>query len=69
MTYHQTIMEHEAMALQKGMEQEKLASLKAMIKKLKLSAEAAMDILDIPKEDYPTYKNLLQKYKNQLQTI
>lgn len=60
MTYHQTIMEHEAMALQKGIAQANLESLAAVMKNLKLSAEEAMAALDIPKEDYPKYKNLLQ---------
>lgn len=70
MTYEQTIMEHEEMAFQQGMQQgmEKgivqanLASLKAVMKNLNLSAEDAMDVLDIPKEDYLEYKKLLQTF-------
>lgn len=64
MTYHQTIMEHEEMALQQGIKQgiaqAKLEILKAMMKNLKLSAEAAMAASDISKEDYAKYKKLLQ---------
>lgn len=60
MTYYQTIMEHEAMARQKGVAQGKIEILKAMMKNLKLSAEDAMAASDIPKEDYARYKNLLQ---------
>lgn len=63
MTYEQTIMEHEYLAFQKGYKQGvTLVNIKAVMKNLNLSAEDAMDALDIPKEDYPEYKKLLQTF-------
>lgn len=76
MTYHQTIMEHEELArqqalqqgikqgekqgMEKGIAQATLASLEAMIEKFKISADDAMAVLNISKEDYAKYKKLLQ---------
>lgn len=62
MTYEQTIMEHEEMAMQKGIAQTKLESLKAMVETLKLSTEDAMAVLKMSKEDYAKYKKLLQTF-------
>ncbi len=44
-----------------GREEEKLRNIQKMIKRLKLSAEAAMDVLDIPPEEQKKYALLLKE--------
>ncbi len=47
--------------LERGREEEKLRNIQKMIKRLKLSAEAAMDVLDIPPEEQQKYALLLKE--------
>lgn len=48
-----------AKGLEKGKTEAILASIKALIKKLSISAEEAMSMLDIPDNDRPLYMRLL----------
>ena len=46
-------------AAKKAAEKEAANSIRKMMKNLKLSAEAAMEALEIPKCDYPKYMAML----------
>ncbi len=45
--------------LAKGHADEKLESIKKLMKNLSLSSEKAMELLDVPAEEYDKYKALL----------
>ena len=47
--------------MEKGMEKGKLDAIVNMMNKLKLSAEQAMDVLNIPAEKYNDYKAVIGK--------
>ena len=48
------------MALNQPQIEETTNSIRKMMKNLKLSAEAAMEALEIPKTDFPKYMAMLQ---------
>ena len=58
-------MEIREEALEEGMEKGKdemaVSSLRTIMKKMKLSAEGAMDFMDIPAEDQPKYALMLRE--------
>ena len=43
-----------------GRKEDRVASLRSLIAKLKVSAEQAMDLLDVPTAERPMYRELLQ---------
>ena len=45
----------------KGKEEATVSNLQTIMKKMKLSAEKAMDFMDIPPEDQPKYALLLKE--------
>jgi predicted transposase YdaD len=45
----------------KGKEETTVSNLQTIMKKMKLSAEKAMDFMDIPPEDQPKYALLLKE--------
>jgi hypothetical protein len=47
--------------MEKGMEKGNLNAIINMMNKLKLTAEQAMDVLNIPKEEFPYYKSAIDK--------
>ena len=47
--------------MKKGMEKGMIKAITNMMNKLKLSAEQAMDVLNIPKEEYEYYKTVINK--------
>ena len=47
-------------AMEQGIEKEKLANLKRIIKNMKLTAEQAMNALEIPMSDRKRYASLLE---------
>ena len=48
-----------------GKEEEKISNLKLIMRRMKLSAQRAMDILDIPPEDQERYAPLLKEASEQ----
>ena len=46
--------------IKEGAQQDRAASLRSLITKLKLSAEQAMDLLEVPTDERPIYRELLQ---------
>jgi len=44
-----------------GRKEDRVASLRSLIAKLKVSAEQAMDLLDVPTAERPMYRELLQR--------
>ena len=45
--------------IEKGVEQERLASIRRMMSELQLSMEKAMDVLAIPRSEWGRYKAML----------
>ena len=54
-------MEIREEAREEGKELSKVSDLRLVMEKLKISADKAMDFLDIPAEDQPKYALLLKK--------
>ena len=54
-------VERDEFILKKGIEKGNLNAIISMMNKLKLTAEQAMDVLSIPKEEYNYYKNAIDK--------
>ena len=54
-------VERDELILKKGIEKGNLNAIISMMNKLKLTAEQAMDVLSIPKEEYNYYKNAIDK--------
>ena len=52
-------IQREELLLNKGMEKGMIQAITNMMKKLKLSAEQAMDVLNIPKDKYEYYKSVI----------
>ena len=46
---------------EKGKDEMAVSSLRTIMKKMKLSAEGAMDFMDIPAEDQPKYALMLRE--------
>lgn len=53
---------HEAMqeGRAEGRTDERMSNIRQLIAKLKMSAEQAMDVLDVPMSERPRYRELLQ---------
>lgn len=47
--------------LKEGREEEKLNSIRSLMKKLNLTLEQAMDVLDVPKSEQEKYAQLLMQ--------
>ena len=54
-------MEIREEALEEGEEKATVSNLRTVMKKMKLSAEKAMDFMDIPAEDQPKYALMLRE--------
>ena len=54
------IKEGRKEGIKEGAQQDRAASLRSLITKLKLSAEQAMDLLEVPTDERPIYRELLQ---------
>jgi len=54
------IKEGRKEGIKEGAQKDRAASLRSLITKLKLSAEQAMDLLEVPTDERPIYRELLQ---------
>ena len=54
------IKEGRKEGIKEGAQQDRAASLRSLITKLKVSAEQAMDLLEVPADERPIYRELLQ---------
>ena len=54
-------VERDEFILEKEIKKGNLNAIINMMNKLKLTAEQAMDVLNIPKEEYPYYKSVIDK--------
>ena len=54
------IKEGRKEGIKEGVQQDRAASLRSLITKLKLSAEQAMDLLEVPTDERPIYRELLE---------
>ncbi len=59
MTYEQTLMEMEEKGKIIGREQGRAEAIKKLMENANLSAEKAMEMLGIEKEEFPKYLKLL----------
>ena len=48
-----------AQGIEEGTDRERLQNIRSMMKKLKVTASEAMDIIEIPAEEQPKYLRLL----------
>ena len=60
MFFAERISEERQEAMQEGRADERMANLRQLIAKLKLTIEQAMDVLDIPMSERQHYRDMLQ---------
>jgi len=61
MTYELTLLEREEQGEERGRENAIIANLRSVMRKLNISAENAMDFLDVPKEEQSYYVSKLNE--------
>ena len=61
MTYELTLLEREEQGEERGRENAIIANLHSVMRKLNISAENAMDFLDVPKEEQSYYASKLNE--------